>query len=89
MDWPRFTLRESSLRVNREVVHTRWRCYVDETKKNLLKKAGFTKEVAAVSAGACPFCKKPVDQAAFKDELSRKEFRISGICQGCQDGFFK
>jgi len=62
---------------------------MDETKKGLLKKAGFREEVAAVSSGKCPFCKKPVDVTAFKDERSKREFTISGICKPCQDGFFK
>lgn len=25
----------------------------------------------------------------FKDELSRREYAISGLCQACQDKFFK
>lgn len=28
------------------------------------------------------------DASEFKDELSRKEYRISGMCQACQDGLF-
>lgn len=24
----------------------------------------------------------------FRDELSKKEYRISGLCQKCQDSFF-
>ena len=28
-------------------------------------------------------------QKEFKDELSRKEFGISGMCQQCQDETFK
>jgi hypothetical protein len=39
-------------------------------------------------SGCCPFCKKQVDPAEFKDELSIREFRISGLCQNCQDGLF-
>lgn len=27
--------------------------------------------------------------ADFRDDLSRREFAISGICQGCQDKLFK
>jgi hypothetical protein len=34
----------------------------------------------------CPFCNKPVGE--FRDELSRKENSISGLCQNCQDGVF-
>jgi len=34
----------------------------------------------------CPFCGNvPV---YFKDELSYKEWEISGLCQDCQDDFF-
>jgi hypothetical protein len=36
----------------------------------------------------CPFCHKPVDVNKFRDEQSRKEFRISGLCQNCQDKMF-
>ena len=36
--------------------------------------------------GLCPVCKKKV--GPFKDDLSYKEFKISGLCQGCQDYFF-
>lgn len=39
----------------------------------------------------CPFCDKDMSEAVkdwFKDELSWKEFTISGLCQGCQDRFF-
>jgi hypothetical protein len=41
-----------------------------------------------VSEGNCPFCKKP-GPFEFKNELSQKEFKISGLCQSCQDKFFK
>ena len=39
--------------------------------------------------GFCPFCGMPVSSDSFKDELSRKEFSISGLCQECQDDFFE
>jgi len=35
----------------------------------------------------CTTCNKPV--GGFKDELSRKEYDISGMCQECQDLVFK
>lgn len=31
---------------------------------------------------------KPVDFQAFRDDLSRKEYRISKLCQEGQDDFF-
>ena len=41
---------------------------------------------ASVSEKTCVLCKEPVIE--FRDELSKKEFEISGICQICQDGVF-
>lgn len=37
----------------------------------------------------CPFCGKDMSNPIFRDELSRREFEISGICQECQDDYFK
>lgn len=34
----------------------------------------------------CVSCKKPAID--FKDDLSRKEYSISGFCQTCQDDLF-
>lgn len=56
--------------------------------KEILKSPGLNKEVARVEKGACPICAKPIVDTDFKDELSRKEFRISGMCQKCQDQVF-
>ena len=39
-----------------------------------------------MAAGVCVICKKPI--AGFRDELSEKEYRISGMCQECQDSVF-
>ena len=38
--------------------------------------------------GLCPFCGKDMTNPSFRDELSRKEFEISGLCQTCQDNYF-
>lgn len=37
----------------------------------------------------CTTCGKVVDPGGFKDEASRKEFTISGMCQKCQDKIFE
>lgn len=34
----------------------------------------------------CVWCKGPADE--FKDELSRREYAISHVCQKCQDAAF-
>ena len=37
----------------------------------------------------CPFCNKKIDaEWEFDDVLSKIEFRISGLCQACQDKTF-
>jgi len=54
----------------------------------IMRAMGLGAHVEAVKNGACPFCGKSVDPTSFKDELSRREFKISGLCQPCQDGFF-
>ena len=34
----------------------------------------------------CTFCKKDIGE--FRNDLSRKEYKISGLCQKCQDSVF-
>jgi Zn-dependent M32 family carboxypeptidase len=62
--------------------------YDNSFKKNVLKTFGFDTEVERVETKRCPFCGMPVNDEDFRDELSRKEARISGICQLCQDEVF-
>ena len=42
--------------------------------------------VESIKADICNWCGKPATQ--FTDELSRKEYNISGFCQDCQDKTF-
>jgi hypothetical protein len=37
--------------------------------------------------GCCVICKNKV--TPFKNELSAKEYEISGMCQSCQDDIFE
>lgn len=55
--------------------------------KDIMEQFGFWKEVAQIEAGVCPFCatEGPFE---FRDALSVKEFRISGLCQKYQDEIF-
>lgn len=55
---------------------------------NIMRNLGFGPEVRLVSEGYCPFCKAEVKDSSFKDEVSRREFKISGLCQVCQDKTF-
>ena len=50
----------------------------------------FPEETKRVKEGKCPFCGKKINpETEFKDDLSKKEFEISGMCQACQDNIFK
>jgi uncharacterized CHY-type Zn-finger protein len=57
-------------------------------KANFSKDPIFGEMVEKADLGFCPICSKPVVTTEFKNELSRKEFQISGMCQKCQDDFF-
>lgn len=50
--------------------------------------ADYTLARAKVVMGQCPFCNLDVTDDGFRDETSRREFNISGLCQCCQDEFF-
>ena len=40
--------------------------------------------------GTVVICSKKINpENEFRDDLSRGEFNISGLCQSCQDDFFK
>lgn len=41
-----------------------------------------------IESKKCVFCSEEVDLDSFKDELSLKEYHISGMCQPCQDRIF-
>lgn len=44
------------------------------------------KAAQRVKQHLCPCCGKPVGE--FRDELSKREYSISGMCQACQDSVF-
>ena len=57
--------------------------------KDIMRAAGFGKEVDKVMWWICPICNEDIgDEHCFRDELSRAEYKISCICQECQDKMF-
>jgi len=52
-------------------------------------KSIFPKMYDKIQKGKCPICDECINIEDFKDEISLKEFNISGLCQKCQDSFFK
>jgi hypothetical protein len=61
---------------------------MDMEKKKFLKSLGFRREVEAVAKCICPLCEERVDEDEFRSEAFVKEFKSSGLCQGCQDTVF-
>ena len=57
-------------------------------KKRFLKALGFGREVAMVEGCRCPLCLERVDEEEFRNEVFMKEFRTTGLCQGCMDTVF-
>lgn len=45
-----------------------------------------TGRTTAIESNVCATCGKQATE--FKDPLSRREYTISGMCQGCQDSVF-
>ena len=54
----------------------------------IMKMMGFSKEVERVKAGLCPMCEVKVDADEFTNDINEREFKISGLCQYCQDAIF-
>lgn len=55
---------------------------------NNLARSMFPDKAELYDKGLCTDCKYRVQIAEFKDEKSRKEYHLSGMCQKCQDKFF-
>ena len=54
---------------------------------HLFSMANFRKEINKIKKNReCAFC--PYPNFKFRDELSRKENKISALCQHCQDEMF-
>ena len=59
---------------------------LDNVKEEMAFKLFGRSRTLAIAGNGCVKCgESAVD---FRDELSRKEFGISGLCQPCQDGIF-
>ena len=58
--------------------------------KEIMIQAGFGEAVKCVEQHMCPGCHAPVKgiRSEFKNTISWKEFKISGLCQKCQDEIF-
>lgn len=48
----------------------------------------FPGTLALIAAKKCPLCEHDIDTNGFSNNLSLKEYYISGMCQECQDKTF-
>jgi RNA processing factor Prp31 len=55
---------------------------------NFAKKSFGISKTEAKEKMLCVFCKEKIEMKDFRDQLSIKEYGISGICQKCQDDTF-
>ena len=55
----------------------------------IMRQAGFGVEVDRIEAGLCAWCGEDMDRVTWRDELSVREAKISGLCQACQDKVFQ
>jgi len=55
--------------------------------RDIMIQAGLSQAVERVEAGVCATCAGEV--GPFRDDLSRDEYRIGGMCQTCQDKVFR
>jgi len=56
----------------------------------IMKSLGFGDQVDRKNEGICVFCEsEKTKREDFRNELSWKEYNISGMCQKCQDKFFE
>jgi hypothetical protein len=56
--------------------------------EKIMEALGMKDMVDEYRNGICPMCKKNIDINLFTDELSKREYKISGLCQECQDIIF-
>tara|TARA_R110002020_G_scaffold165708_1_gene353354 strand:+ start:460 stop:666 length:207 start_codon:yes stop_codon:yes gene_type:complete len=59
---------------------------LDNAKEEMAFKLFGRSRSLAIAGGGCVKCGETATD--FRDELSRKEYGISGLCQCCQDGIF-
>jgi hypothetical protein len=56
--------------------------------EQIMRMSGFEKEMNLVKEGKCPTCGCVINTDSFRDGLSKREYKISGMCQTCQDKTF-
>lgn len=73
-----------------QVLKLRYDCMpkMDNEKLDFLKKIAPLKIINDLENNRCATCGKDVTKESFRNRISVKEFKISGMCQECQDEVF-
>jgi len=58
-------------------------------KLNKVMQILFPDKVKLAEQGLCTDCEKEIKEEDFRDDLSKKEYGISGLCQFCIDEIFE
>ena len=53
--------------------------------EKIMRDLGFGLEMDLVKERKCSSCGETINPDNFRDELSKKEYKISGMCQKCQE----
>ena len=56
--------------------------------KDIMKQLGFSDEVNRFENKKCVFCSEHINLDSFRNDISKREYKISGQCQKCQDDLF-
>lgn len=57
--------------------------------EEIMKAAGFQKQLDLVKQGRCPLCAKKVYKSELRNAIEVNEFKISGLGHCCQPQMFK
>jgi hypothetical protein len=57
--------------------------------EEIMKQVGYIRETSLVRNKKCPLCECDIIMSDFRDNLSIREYKISGLCQACQDEIFE
>ncbi|PNX45642.1 MAG: hypothetical protein BV459_07980 [Thermoplasmata archaeon M11B2D] len=44
--------------------------------------------ITSIQNKKCPTCGEEISQEEFRNDISKREYNISGMCQKCQDDVF-
>ncbi len=62
--------------------------FENTNRESMLTSLGMGAAVEKAKLGCCASCGNSIGADEFRNEISLREFNISGLCQICQDSIF-